>query len=77
LIGEEKNKLSYKFNAVNKKAPYEISHHDTNHALALQRSAYIIIDDNVAKKNILENYFQKYMNQYKENSSSMKDYYEK
>ena len=32
LIGETKDKLSYKFNAVNKKAPYEISHHNTNHA---------------------------------------------
>jgi hypothetical protein len=57
LIGEEKDKLSYKYNAVNKKAPYEINHHDTNHAIALQRSAYIIIDDNIAKNNILENYF--------------------
>jgi len=57
LIGEEKDKLSYKWNAVNKKAPHEISHHETNHALALQRSAYITIDDNLAKNNILENYF--------------------
>jgi len=57
LIGEEKDKLSYKWNAVNKKAPYEINHHETNHSLALQRSAYITIDDNLAKVNILENYF--------------------
>jgi len=56
LIGEEKDKLSYKWNAVNKKAPYEINHHETNHSLALQRSAYITIDDNLAKVNILENY---------------------
>ena len=53
--------MSYKYNAVNKKAPYEINYNESSHAFALQRSKYIIIDDNLAKNNMLENYLVKYM----------------
>ncbi len=35
LIGDDKDKMSYKFNAVNKKAPYEINYNESVHALTL------------------------------------------
>ena len=46
---------------MNKKGPYEINYNESSHAFALQRSKYIIIDDNLAKNNMLENYLIKYM----------------
>jgi hypothetical protein len=35
FIGNEKEKMSYKYNAVNKKAPYEINYNESSHAFAL------------------------------------------
>ena len=35
LSGDTKDKLSYKFNVINKRAPYEINHNESTHTLAL------------------------------------------
>ena len=35
FIGDDKEKMSYKFNAVNKKAPYEINYRESSHAFTL------------------------------------------
>jgi hypothetical protein len=35
LSGDTKGKLSYKFNVINKRAPYEINHNESIHILAL------------------------------------------
>ena len=35
LSGNSKDKMSYKFNVINKKAPYEINHHETADTIAL------------------------------------------
>ena len=35
LSGDAKDKLSYKFNVINKRAPYEINHNESIHILAL------------------------------------------
>ena len=35
LSGDTKDKLSYKFNVINKRAPYEINHNESIHILAL------------------------------------------
>ena len=40
-------KLTFKHQVVNKKAYYEINHHLSHHCKALQRSKYIMIEDNV------------------------------
>ena len=39
--------------SVNKKAPTEINHHLTPHSLALQRSNYICIDNDISKDYLL------------------------
>ena len=35
FIGDDKGKMSYKFNAVNKKAPHEINYNESSHAFTL------------------------------------------
>ncbi len=35
LSGNTKDKMSYKFNVINKKAPYEINHNECIHTFAL------------------------------------------
>ena len=46
--GKQK-KLSFKHAAVNKKKTSEVNHHQSAHSIALQRSKYICIDDNLSK----------------------------
>ena len=42
-------KLTAKHESVNKKAPYEVDHNKTAHAMALQRSKYICVENNLSK----------------------------
>lgn len=73
--GKEK-KPAYKHSSVSNKAATEISHKDSSHTLALQRSKYICIDNDISRKNILRNYSKKFMKQNQANGNSLKDYYD-
>ena len=59
--GKEK-KLTYKHDAANKVAKEQVDHHVSEHTLALQRSKYICIDDNLDKENILGKNSKKFLN---------------
>jgi mannitol/fructose-specific phosphotransferase system IIA component len=52
---KNKEPLTFKYTALNKKPPTGINHHNSEHAMSLQRSNYICLDDNTDKKFVMEN----------------------
>lgn len=42
-------KLTFKHQVVNKKSFYEINHHHSHHCKALQRSRYIMVEDDMTR----------------------------
>ena len=50
-----KEPLVFKYTAINKKLPVGVNHHNSHHTMALQRSKYICLDDNIKKEFVLEN----------------------
>lgn len=73
--GKEK-KLTYHHSSVTNKAPTEICHHGSPHTLALQRSKYICIDNDISRQNILRNYTRKFMKQHQHSTNSLKHYFD-
>ena len=51
--------LVFKYTALNKKPPTGVNHHNSHHTMALQRSKYICLDDNIGKEFVLENQSKK------------------
>lgn len=47
IFGDGKDKLTFKYQIVNKKESNQIKHNESQHTMNLQRSNYIIIDQDV------------------------------
>ena len=54
-LGNNKESLTFKTQAVNKKAPFDIDHNSNPHTMSLQRSRYLCIDDNLTRENLFKN----------------------
>lgn len=57
----QKNKepLTFKYSALNKRPPIGVNHHNSHHTMSLQRSKYICLDDNTTKQFVLDNQTKK------------------
>ena len=59
IESEEKKKLSFKFTKYTKILEPGVDHHKSLHTLALQRSKYICVDENIDKEFVMKNHFKK------------------
>lgn len=48
-VSTETGKMTFKHRCVNKKEQNQINHHSSHHSVALQKSNYIIIDDDLGR----------------------------
>jgi len=49
-----KNRFSFKFSIINQKRRNTLDHHSSNHTMTIQRSKYLIIEDDIKR---LQNQF--------------------
>ena len=44
-----KNRFSFKFSVINHKERETLNHHNSNHTMTIQRSKYLIIEDDIKR----------------------------
>ena len=59
FIGGENKNLTNRNVSLNKQPPPGVNHHNSMHSMALQRSKYLCIDDDITKEFVLESEYRK------------------